>query len=169
MENQRADTLLPKGENQLMDELNAQQGTRSQTANLIAHLLPVANLCKSLKLGWDWRRLRWAVAAASESAQGHEANGVRPGSQEFKMLYTELANKVQQYSHESGDPIGTLKAKLPALCAIERLARPDPVVPQNKIGLTLGIVMAGVLGSIGIGALIGLGTGMAHWIARLFA
>jgi hypothetical protein len=152
-----------------MDELNSSKEAIRCGMTVAAYLRPVTGLYKSVKLGWDWRRLRWAVAAASESAQGHEANGVRPGSQEFKMLYTELANKVQQYSHESGDPIGTLKAKLPALCAIERLARPDPVVPQNKIGLTLGIVMAGVLGSIGIGALIGLGTGMAHWIARLFA
>ena len=152
-----------------MDELNAQQGTRSQTANLIAHLLPVANLCKSLKLGWRWRRLKWAVAAASEAAQGHEANGVPPGSQEFKTIYNELADKVQAYSHESRIPVDTLKAKLPALCAIERLASPVAGVPQNKIGLTLGIVLAGVLGSIGIGVLIGLGTGMAHWIAHLFA
>jgi hypothetical protein len=108
------------------------------------------------------------VAAASEAAQGHEANGVRPGSQEFKTLYNEVAKKVQAYSHESGIPIDTLKAKLPAVCAIERLAHPDPVMPQNKLRLTLGILIASLAGSIGIGALIGLGTGMAHWIAHLF-
>jgi hypothetical protein len=133
-----------------------------------AYLRPVTGLYKSVKLGWQWRRLRWAVVAASEAAQGHEANGVRPGSQEFKTLYNEGAKKAQEYSHESGDPIDTLKAKLPALCAIERLARPDPVVPQNRLGLTLGIIIAAVLGSIGMGALIGLATGMAHWIVRLF-
>ena len=152
-----------------MDELNAQQGTRSQTASFTDYLLPAANLCKSVKLGWQWRRLKWAVAAASEAAQGHEANGVRPGSQEFKTLYNDVAKKAQEYSHESGDPIDTLKAKLPALCAIDRLANPDASVPQNKIGLLLGIIIAAVLGSIGVGALIGLGAGMAHWIAHLFA
>ena len=152
-----------------MDEPNSPKEASPCGMTVAAYLRPVTGLYKSVKLGWDWRRLKWAVAAASESAQGHEANGVRPGSQEFKTLYNELANKVQAYSHESRIPIDTLKAKLPALCAIERLARPDPVVPQNKIGLTLGIVMAGVLGSIGIGALIGLGAGMAHWIAHLFA
>jgi hypothetical protein len=151
-----------------MNECNAEKSTGLERTN-VASSWPGAGLCKSLKLGWQWRQLKWAVAAASEAAQGHEANGVRPGSREFKTLYNELANKVKAYSHESGIPIDTLKAKLPALCAIERLARPDPVVPQNKIGLTLGIVMAGVLGSIGIGVLIGLGTGMAHWIAHLFA
>jgi len=152
-----------------MDELTAQKGTPLKGASITDYLLPVANLCKSLKLGWQWRRLKWAVAAASEAAQGHEANGVRPGAQEYKTLYNEVANKVQQYSRESGDPIDTLKAKLPALCAIERLAHPDPAVPHNRLGLTLGVVIASVLGSIGIGGLIGLGAGMAHWIAHLFA
>jgi hypothetical protein len=152
-----------------MDELNAQKGTRSESASIADYLLPGASLFKCLKLGWHWRRLRWVVAAASEAAQGHEANGVRPGSQEFKTLYNEVAKKAQEYSHESGDPIDTLKAKLPALCAIERLAHPDPVVPSNRLGLTLGIIIASLAGSIGIGALIGLGTGMAHWIAHLFA
>jgi hypothetical protein len=152
-----------------MDELNTQKRTTSEDVSFTAYLLPGASLYKSIKLGWHWRRLRWAVAAASEAAQGHEANGMRAGAQEFKTLYSEVAKRVQEYSHESGDPIGTLKAKLPALCAIERLANPDPGVPQNKLGLTLGIIITTALGSVGLGALIGLATGIAHWIARLFA
>jgi hypothetical protein len=152
-----------------MEEFITKKGSMAEGVRVTDYLLPVTSLYKSLKLGWQWRHLKWAVAAASEAAQGHEANGVRPGSQEFRTLYNELANKVQAYSHESRIPIDTLKAKLPALCAIERLARPDAAVPQNRLGLTLGIVLAGVLGSIGIGVLIGLGTGMAHWIAHLFA
>jgi hypothetical protein len=151
-----------------MDELNSPREASRCGMTVTAYLRPVTGLYKSVKLGWQWRRLRWAVVAASEAAQGHEANGVRPGSQEFKTLYNEGAKKAHEYSHESGDPIDTLKAKLPALCAIERLARPDPVVPQNRLGLTLGIIIAAVLGSIGMGALIGLATGMAHWIVRLF-
>jgi hypothetical protein len=152
-----------------MSELNSQQEATCHGTSVAACFLPVTGFYKAVKLGWQWRRLKWAVAAASEAAQGHEANGVRPGSQEFKTLYNEVAKKVQEYSHESGDPIDTLKAKLPALCAIERLANPEPVVPQNRLALTLGVITAAVLGSIGIGALIGLGTGMAHWIAHLFA
>ena len=152
-----------------MNDLNAQEVTSSEDACVTDRFLPGARLFKRFKLGWQWRRLKWAVAAASEAAQGHEANGVRPGSQEFKTLYNEVAKKVQAYSHESRIPIDTLKAKLPALCAIERLANPEASVPQNRLGLTLGVVIASVLGSIGIGVLIGLGTGMAHWIARLFA
>ena len=66
---------------------------------------PGANLYKSLKLGWHWRRLRWAVVAASEAAQGHEANGLPPGSKELKTLFDEVVRKVQEYSTESGDPL----------------------------------------------------------------
>ena len=152
-----------------MDEQNAEKETSLEPTSTPGRSWPGASLYKSLKLGCHWRHLKWAVAAASEAAQVHEANGVRPGSQEFKTLYNEVAKKVQEYSRESCDPVDTLKAKLPALCAIERLANPEPAVPQNRLGLTLGIVMAAVLGSIGMGALIGLATGMAHWIARLFA
>jgi len=152
-----------------MDELNSQKESTCRGTSVAAYLQPVTGLYKSVKLGWKWRRLKWAVAAASEAAQGHEANGVRPGSQEFKTLYNDVAKKAQEYAHESGDPIDTLKAKLPSLCAVERLANPDPVMPQNRLGLTLGIVIAAVLGSVGTGALIGLATGMAHWIAHLFA
>jgi hypothetical protein len=130
---------------------------------------PGANLYKSLQLGWHWRRLRWAVVAASEAAQGHEANGLQPGSREFQTLFNEVANKVKDYSVESGDPLDTLKARLPALCALERLASPAATIPRNKAGLTLGILIAAVLGPIVFGALIGLGTGIAHWIAHLFA
>ncbi len=152
-----------------MDEQNTEKDRELECTSTPRSSWLGANLYKSLKLGWQWRRLKWAVAAASEAAQGHEANGVRPGSHEFKTLYDELADKVQAHSHESRIPIDTLKAKLPALCAIERLANPDASVPQNRFGLTLGVMLAGVLGSIGIGVLIGLGAGMAHWIAHLFA
>ena len=127
-----------------------------------------ANLYKSFKLGWQWRRLRWAAVAASAAAQGHEANALPPGSREFKTLYKEVASKVQEYSTESGDSLERLKARLPALCALERLANPTSTVPGNKAGLTLGILIPAFLGPIGIGALIGLGTGMAHWISHLF-
>jgi hypothetical protein len=107
--------------------------------------------------------------AASEAAQGHEANGLPPGSREFRTLFNEVASKVQEYSTESGDPLDTLKARLPAFCALERLANPAATVPRNKAGLTLGVLILALLAPIGIGALIGLGTGMAHWIAHLFA
>ena len=145
-----------------MDEPNA-EGT-----SLPGRSWPGASLYKSLKLGWHWRRLRWAVVAASEAAQGHEANGLPPGSREFKTLFNEVIAKVQEYSSASGDPLEALKARLPALCALERLANPASAVPRNKVGLTLGILTAMLLGPIGIGALIGLGTGMAHWISHLF-
>ena len=151
-----------------MDEQNTEKDTSLECTSIPDSSWPGASLYKSLKLGWHWRRLRWAVVAASEAAQGHEANGLPPGSREFKTLFSEVASKVQKYSTESGDPLDTLKARLPALCALERLAYPAPTVPRNKAGLTLEILIAALLGSLGMGALVGLGAGMAHWIAHLF-
>ncbi|MGD0575752.1 MAG: hypothetical protein ABSB61_10375 [Anaerolineales bacterium] len=151
-----------------MDEQNTEKDTSLECTSIPDSSWPGASLYKSLKLGWHWRRLRWAVVAASEAAQGHEANGLPPGSREFKTLFSEVARKVQKYSTESGDPLDTLKARLPALCALERLAYPAPTVPRNKAGLTLEILIAALLGSLGMGALVGLGAGMAHWIAHLF-
>jgi hypothetical protein len=152
-----------------MDEPNAEKDTSLECTSIPGRSWPGASLYKSLKLGWYWRRLRWAVVAASEAAQGHEANGLPPGSREFRTLFNEVASKVQEYSTESGDPLDTLKARLPAFCALERLANPAATVPRNKAGLTLGVLILALLAPIGIGALIGLGTGMAHWIAHLFA
>jgi hypothetical protein len=129
---------------------------------------PGAGLYKSVIFGWHWRRLKWAVVAASEAAQGHEANGLPPGSPEFRTLYGEVVTKVLAYSKESGDSMDILKARLPAFCALERMANPAATVPRNKAGMTLSILIATLLGPIGIGAVIGLGTGMAHWISHLF-
>ena len=145
-----------------MDEPNAER------ASTPGRSWPGANVYKSLKLGWHWRRLKWAVVAASEAAQGHEANGLPPGSREFKTLFTEVAGKIQEYSKASGEPLDALKARLPAFCALERLANPAPALPRDKTSVTLGILIAALLGPIVFGALIGLGTGMAHWISHLF-
>jgi hypothetical protein len=151
-----------------MDEPNVNKHASLECTSTHGPSWPGASVYKSLKLGWQWRRLRWAVVAASEAAQGHEANGLPPGSREFQTLFNEVASKVQEYSAESGEPLDTLKARLPALCALERLANPTPTVPRNKAGLTLGILIVSLLGTIGVGVLIGLGTGMAHWISHLF-
>lgn len=151
-----------------MDETHAEKHTSLDSRCIPGFSLPGASLCRSLKLGWRWRRPRWAVVAASEAAQGHEANGLPPGSREFQALFNEVASKVEEYSTTSGEHIDTLKARLPALCALERLANPTPTVPRSKVGLTLGIIIATVLGPIVFGTLIGLGAGMAHWIAHLF-
>jgi hypothetical protein len=88
-----------------MDEPNAEKHTILECTSNPGHSWPGASLYQSLKLGWHWRRLRWAVVAASEAAQGHEANGLPPGSKELKTLFDEVVRKVQEYSTESGDPL----------------------------------------------------------------
>jgi len=62
-----------------MDEPNVNKHASLECASTPGRFWPGASLYKSLKLGWQWRRLRWAVVAASEAAQGHEANGLSPG------------------------------------------------------------------------------------------
>ena len=151
-----------------MNETNAEKHTSLESTTIIGRSWPGTNLYKSLKLGWQWRRLKWAVVAASEAAQGHEANGLPPGSREFQALFNDVASKLQEHSTKSGESLDTLKARLPALCALERLANPAPTVRGNKAGLTLGILTAAIVGPIVFGALIGLGAGMAHWISHLF-
>jgi len=80
-----------------MDEPNVEKHAILESTSIPDHSWPGASLYKPLKLGWQWRRLRWAVVAASEAAQGHEANGLPPGSSEFKTLFNEIASKVQEY------------------------------------------------------------------------
>ena len=114
-----------------------------------AHSWPGAGLYMSILRSWQWRRLKWTVVAASEAAQGHETNGLPPGSAEFKTLYDQAVAKVLEYSKESGDPMDTLKARLPALCAMERLAHPPSPAPRNRAGMTVGIFLAAAPGQSG--------------------
>jgi hypothetical protein len=59
---------------------------------------------------------------------------------EFKTLFNEVASKVQEYSTESGDPLDTLKARLPALCALERV---DAPAQGNEVPHVHGLRHAG--------------------------
>src|ERR1019366_240765 len=70
-----------------MDEANTEKHTSLECTNIPGRFWPGTKLYKSLKLGWQWRKLKWAVVAASEAAQGHEANGLPPGSREFRTLF----------------------------------------------------------------------------------
>ena len=65
-----------------MDEPNTEKHISLEWTSIPGRSWPGASLYKSLKLGWHWRRLRWAVVAASEAAQGHEANGLPLGPRE---------------------------------------------------------------------------------------
>lgn len=75
-------------------------------------------------------------APATTASETYEANGVSPSNQELKTVYNEVATKAQDNSNHPGDAI---KTELPALHAIQGLAHPDPVAPQNKLGLAVGV------------------------------
>jgi len=149
-----------------MDEPNAEKYTSLECTSPHGPSWPGATLYKSLKL--SWRRLRWAVVAASEAAQATKPMACRQVRGNSKYSFSEVASKVQEYSTESGDPLDTLKARLPALVHSGAAGQSRFHRASEQGWLTLGILIAALLGPIGIGALIGLGTGMAHWISHLF-
>jgi len=64
-----------------MDEPNAE---RTSTPG---RSWPGANVYKSLKLGWHWRRLRWAVG--EHSAEMHSRKRARKGSPWFGAVVRE--------------------------------------------------------------------------------
>jgi hypothetical protein len=58
-----------------------------------------------------------------------------------------------------------LEAKLPALCELQRLSEiVTPVSPTKK---AFSMALVAILASAAIGLLVGLGSGIAHWMVRL--
>ena len=151
-----------------MDEQNTPKGTSLDRTSTPGSSWPGANLYRSLKLGWQWRRLRWAVVAASEAAQGHEANGLPPGSREYQLLYRQVEDAMNNYCHAFGEDVELVKAKLPVISVLKRLATVQPPPPTSKKSLTLIVAGLSLVATALIGFLIGFGEGIAHLIAHLF-
>ena len=151
-----------------MDEPNAEKHTSLECATIPGRSWPGASLYKSLKHGWQWRRLRWAVVAASEAAQGHEANGLPPGSREYQLLFRQVEDAMNNYCHAFGEDVELVKAKLPVISVLKRLATVQPPPPTSKKSLTLIVAGLSLVATALIGFLIGFGEGIAHLIAHLF-
>ena len=151
-----------------MDEQNTPKDTSLECTYLPGRSWPGASLYKSFKLGWQWRRLRWAVVAASEAAQGHEANGLPPGSREYQLLYRQVEDAMNNYCHAFGEDVELVKAKLPVISVLKRLATVQPPPPTSKKSLTLIVAGLSLVATALIGFLIGFGEGIAHLIAHLF-
>jgi hypothetical protein len=151
-----------------MNEQNTPKDTSLECTSTTGSSWPGASLYKSLKLGWHWRRLRWAVVAASEAAQGHEANGLPPGSREYQLLYRQVEDAMNNYCHAFGEDVELVKAKLPVISVLKRLATVQPPPPTSKKSLTLIVAGLSLVATALIGFLIGFGEGIAHLIAHLF-
>ncbi len=149
-----------------MDEPNAKKDTSLESMSTPGRSWLGASLCKSLKLGWRWRRLRWAVVAASEAAQGHEANGLPPGSKEYQLLYRQVEDAMNNYCHAFGKDVELVKAKLPVISVLKRLATVPPP-STNRKSLTLVLAGLTIVATALISFLIGFGEGIAHFIAHL--
>ena len=151
-----------------MDEPNAEKHTSLECATIPGRSWPGASLYKSLKHGWQWRRLRWAVVAASEAAQGHEANGLPPGSREYQLLFRQVEDAMNNYCHAFGEDVELVKAKLPVISVLKRLATVQPPrPPTSRKSLTLIVAGLCVVATALISFLIGFGEGIAHFIAHL--
>jgi hypothetical protein len=125
-----------------MDEPNAEKDTALDRTGTPGRSWQGASVCKSLKLAWHWRGLRWAVVAASEAAQGHEANGLPPGSKEYQLLYRQVEDAMSNYCNSFGEDVELVKAKLPVIAVLKRLATVPPPPPTSRKSLTL--ILAGL-------------------------
>ena len=150
-----------------MNEPNPEKDTSLECTSTPGRSWPGASLCKSLKLGWHWRRLRWAVVAASEAAQGHEANGLPPGSREYQLLYRQVEDAMNNYCHAFDEDAELVKAKLPVIAVLKRLATVPSPSPTSKKSLTLILAGLTVVATALISFLIGFGEGITHFIAHL--
>jgi hypothetical protein len=150
-----------------MDEQNTPKDPSLESMSTPGRSWPGASLCKSLKLGWHWRRLRWAVVAASEAAQGHEANGLPPGSKEYQLLYRQVEGAMNNYCNAFGEDAELVKAKLPVIAVLKRLTTVQPPPPTSKKSLTIILAGLTVVATALVSFLIGFGEGIAHFIAHL--
>jgi hypothetical protein len=129
---------------------------------------PGASLYKSLKLGWHWRQLKLAAVAASEAAQAHEANGVPAGSKEYRLLYEQVHLAITKYRQVSGEDVDLIKARLPVISVLEKLATTQPPVSVNRRSLVFVVAGLSVAATVLLSFLIGFGEGIVHFIAHLF-
>jgi hypothetical protein len=130
---------------------------------------PGAGFYKSIVRSWNWRRLKWAVAAASEAAQGHEANGLQPGADHFRQLYESVEDAMLQYRSKGGTESSfEIEAKLPNILVLKRLANPPAQAPKTSVP-TMGIVavLASVILTVWISCLVGFGEGIIHFLSHL--
>jgi hypothetical protein len=134
-----------------------------------AHPWPCSGLYKSIVRSWHWRRLKWLVAAASEAAQGHEANGLQPGADHFRKLYESVEDAMLQYRSNGGTESNLeIEARLPNILMLKRLAEPSAQAPKTSaplIGLTA--VVASVFLTVWISCLVGFGEGIVHFLSHL--
>jgi len=120
---------------------------------------------RALKLKYKLFTLRRRVAALCESARGHESNGTPPGAPVYARLYEEARALVTQYGEAAQVSPEILEAKLPALCELKRLS--EIVAPVSPAKKAFSMAFIAILASAAIGLLVGLGSGVAHWMVRL--
>jgi hypothetical protein len=74
---------------------------------------------------------------------------------------------MNNYCHASGEDVELVKAKLPVIAVLKRLATVPPPPATSKNSLTLILAGLTVVATALISFLIGFGEGIAHFIAHL--
>lgn len=116
------------------------------------------NRLRSVRQHWERRRLEVKLANLIEAARGHEAQGLAPGSQVYVLLRDRAEVLVNACCDRWRVSPDQLKAEIPALGRLRRLASPrEPRTWAIKSALALLVVMlsAYLLGIAGALARLG--------------
>ena len=130
-----------------------------------------ADKTQPYKASIAWYHLKRVIAQCCESAQGHEANGLKPGDAEFVELYRITNEALDNYLRVANDPEKhnhfSVEVRLPNLGVLHRLAFPAPA-ETNSHASTVGVgLLAIVFGTIAVSVLIGFGEAIVHVISNL--
>jgi hypothetical protein len=111
--------------------------------------------------------LKMQVGALADAAQGHESNGLPPGSPEYQALHDQALIAVAKYRQgmkDGGPATQYFYARLPVLRVMDRLAHPRQQQPQKKAaGLAIGVATL----ALALPLLIGLWCGVVSWAYHL--
>ena len=115
--------------------------------------------------GLKFFMLKSRVGALADAAQGHEANGLLPGSPEYQHLYDMALAGIAKYRTDtkSEESLAYFNARLPVLRVMDRLAHPKQQPQKKAAGLAIGTVFL----ALALPILIGLWSGVISWAYHL--
>jgi hypothetical protein len=103
---------------------------------------------------FDRRQLEAHLATLVDAATGHEAQGLAPGAPLYLVLYRESELLVSAYCNRWQGSVERLKAEIPALGKLHKLASASP--RQTRAGISIVILAAGMLLAFLAGVAAGL-------------
>ena len=83
------------------------------------------------------------------------------------MLYEQAHFAIAKYRQISGEDVDLIKARLPVISVLEKLATTEPPASVNKRSLVFVVAGLSVAATVLLSFLIGFGEGIARFIAHL--